>query len=80
MTVATLAVLIVDALIFSGTLLCPTRVPDTEIVNVRVGEGASDPAGSVEKVNVPIPEAPGASVAREGSLSLLKTTVWSEER
>ena len=75
MAVATFTIFVIDALTFSGTLACPTRVPDTDTVKVIDGAAVVAPVGNVEKLNVPIPEEPGASVARDGSVSLLKTTV-----
>ena len=78
--VATFTILVIEALTRSGTFACPTRVPETETVRVRIGTAPIAPAGSVENVNEPIPKAPGASAARDGAVSLLKTTVRSGER
>lgn len=78
--VAIFNVLTVEALIRSGTSLSPTRVPDTDVVNVTDGAVPSDPGANVENVKDPIPEDPGASADRDGSVSLLKITVRSAER
>ena len=76
-SVATLTVFVRDEVTASGTFVCPTRVPDTEMVKDIVG--AATPAGNVAKVNEPMPEAPGENDAREGSVSRLNTIVWSAE-
>jgi hypothetical protein len=78
--VATFAILLAEVFITSVTLVSPARVPDAEMVKITVGEEGRFPGGSVEKVKLPMPEAPGASVPRDGSVSRLKTTVWSAER
>src|SRR3989344_2502870 len=73
--VTTFAVFVADAFTSSGTLVCPTRLPDTEVVNVIDGEDASAPGARVENVKVPMPEAPGARFASAGSVSGPKSTV-----
>src|SRR5688500_11931964 len=78
--VATFTVFTNEAVTSSGTLLCPTRVPAIEIENVRFGLAPIEPDGSVEKVKEPMPEAPGAKVASEESVSRLKRIVRSWDR
>ena len=79
MVVATFAVLDAEEFMTCVTVVSPARVPDEETVKLTAGAGGRTPGASVEKVKVPRPEAPGASVARDGSVSRLKTMVWSAE-
>jgi hypothetical protein len=70
--VMTFIVSIVDVVF---CVLCPELAPETETVNVTDEEGGVFPDASIEKVNTPMPEAPGAKSASDGSVSRLNTIV-----